>query len=240
MRALIVSDVHGNIDVLHALERQWGARFREFEQIICLGDLVDYGPNPGDVVDWMREHATHVVRGNHDHAVATGAFCRSSPAFLEASVSTRLRLQSTFTDDQLQYLRDLPLTERLELPGLTGGTPFDLVHACPADPLYAYMPPERSDQKWREALGQSAPTVLIGHTHLAFARRIDGTLVINPGSLGMPKDGDPHGSYAVLDGSSVQFCRVAYDPEPTIARLQALRLPAHVFEQLADSFRTGR
>ena len=85
----------------------------------------------------------------------------------------------------------------------------------------------------------STQTVLIGHTHVAFARLVGTSLVINPGSLGMPKDGNPHGSYAVLDGASAQFCRIAYDPEPLIARLKTLNLPAHVVDQLAKTFRTG-
>jgi predicted phosphodiesterase len=240
VRALVLSDIHGNIDALRALETFWGTRLRDFDQIICLGDLVDYGPNPGDVIDWVRSHATHVVRGNHDHAVATGESCRSAPAFLEASVLTRLRLQPTLTESQIGYLSGLPLTDTITEMGLNGGSPLHLVHACPSDPLYAYMPPQRTDAQWLAALdGTNGETVLIGHTHLAFARPVGRGLVINPGSLGMPKDGNPHGSYAVLDGASVQFCRIAYDPEPVIARLHGLNLPAHVFDQLAETFRTG-
>ena len=240
MRALIISDIHGNIDALRALERQLGPRLDQFDSVLCLGDLVDYGPDPGEVVDWIRQHATHVVRGNHDHAVATGESCRSAPAYLEASVLTRLRLQSTYTDDQLKYLQSLPLSETLVGDDSMAGPHAYLVHACPSNPLYAYMPPQRTDPEWTDALGGCVErTVLIGHTHLAFVRRVGSTLVVNPGSLGMPKDGDPHGSYAILDGSSVQFCRVAYDPEPMIGRLRDLNLPAHVFEQLASSFRTG-
>lgn len=240
MRALLISDIHGNIDALRALEAQWGSRLHEFDRIICLGDLVDYGPSPGDVIDWIRSHATNVVRGNHDHAVATGESCRSAPAFLEASVLTRLRLQPTLTANQVDYLSALPYTDTITDLGLNGGAPLHLVHACPSDPLYAYMPPERTDAEWSAGLADlDGQTVLIGHTHLAFARPVGGGLVINPGSLGMPKDGNPHGSYAVLDGPSVQFCRVAYDPEPMIARLRTLNLPAHVLDQLAETFRTG-
>jgi len=240
VRALLISDVHGNIDVLHALETQWGARFREFERIICLGDLVDYGPSPGDVIEWVRAHATHVVRGNHDHAVATGEPCKSATAFLEASVLTRLRLQPTLTEGQIDYLNSLPLTDTLTDPGLNGGAPLHLVHACPRSPLHEYMPPQRTDAEWSAALDDvNGATVLIGHTHVAFARLVGAGLVINPGSLGMPKDGNAHGSYAVLDGPSVQFCRIAYDPEPMLGRLQALKLPPHVFAQLAQTFRTG-
>jgi putative phosphoesterase len=236
MRALVISDIHGNIDVLRALEARLGARLQQFDRIICLGDLVDYGPNPGEVIDWVRSHATHVVRGNHDHAVATGEPCRSAPAFIEASIATRSRLQRTLSREHLEYLRQLPLTDIVSVDGLE----LNLVHACPNDPLYAYMPPTRSDEEWTTALGSMrGHTVLIGHTHLAFVRPIGGGIVINPGSLGMPKDKNPDGSYAIVDRGSVQFCRIAYDSEPLISRLRALDLPRHVFEQLAVTFRTG-
>jgi predicted phosphodiesterase len=240
MRALVISDIHGNIEALRALEAHWGARLQEFDRIICLGDLLDYGPSPGEVIDWVRSHTTNVVRGNHDHAVATGESCKSAPAFLEASVLTRLRLQPTLSESQIDYLKALPLTDTVTGIGPNGVAALHLVHACPSDPLYAYMPPQRTDAEWAAALdGVKTPMTLIGHTHLAFVRPVGTGLVINPGSLGMPKDGDPHGSYVVLDGASVQFCRIAYDPEPLIARLQALNLPAHVFNQLAETFRTG-
>ncbi len=240
MRALVISDIHGNIEALRALEAQWGERVRDFTQIICLGDLVDYGPNPGDVIDWVRSHATHVVRGNHDHAVATGESCRSAPFLLEASILTRERLQPTLSESHISYLGGLPLTDIVTDSEQADSVGLHLVHASPSDPLYAYMPPTRTDDEWSSALGATGgETVLIGHTHLAFVRPVGKGLVINPGSLGMPKDGNPYGSYAIIDGRSVQFCRVAYDPKPLIKRLRPLDLPAHVFEQLARTFRTG-
>jgi predicted phosphodiesterase len=79
----------------------------------------------------------------------------------------------------------------------------------------------------------------VGHTHLAFARPVGGGVVINPGSIGMPKDGNPHGSYAVIHDGAVQFHRIVYDPEPMIARLRALDLLEGIFDRLARTFRTG-
>ncbi len=237
MRALVISDIHGNIDALRALDARLGSTLREFDEIICLGDLVDYGPSPGEVIDWVRAHATHVIRGNHDHAVATGESCRSAPAFLEASIATRTRLQSTLSRDQLDYLLGLPLTDAVNR---NGAPPLNLVHACPSDPLFGYMPPTRSDDEWKAALGKMAgQAMLIGHTHLAFVRAVSSGMVINPGSLGMPKDDNPHGSYIILDNGAIQFRRIAYDPEPLVGRLRSLDLPAHVFDQLAHTFRTG-
>jgi hypothetical protein len=74
---------------------------------------------------------------------------------------------------------------------------------------------------------------------LAFARAVGGGVVINPGSIGMPKDANPHGSYAVIHDGTVQFHRIVYDPAPMIARLRGLDLPESIFDQLSRTFRTG-
>lgn len=236
MRALVISDIHGNIDALRALELEWGPAFQGFDRLVCLGDLVDYGPDPKDVIAWVRGRATDVVRGNHDHAMATGEPCRSAPPYLDASMFTRERLRSTLTGDELAYLRDLPDRRTLTL----GEGTWHLVHATPASPLYDYVAPDASHERWIDAVGGLREhNVLVGHTHLAFARPVRGGLVINPGSIGMPKDGHPHGSYAVIQDQAVQFRRIAYDPEPMLRRLRALDLPERVFELLARTFRTG-
>jgi len=236
MRALVISDIHGNIDALRAIERQWDDGLRQFDHIVCLGDLVDYGPDAGAVIDWVRSHATDVIRGNHDHAMATGESCESSPAYLEASIATRSCLLATLARDDIAYLATLPLTRIVA----DGPRIWHMVHAAPANPLHEYVAPESSDTRWGAALGELVgQRVLLGHTHLASVRPVAGGVVINPGSIGMPKDGNRHGSYAVLPDGAVQFLRIVYDPEPMIRRMRALDLPEHVFEQLARTFRTG-
>jgi predicted phosphodiesterase len=236
MRALVISDIHGNIDALRAVDRQWEEGLAQFDQIVCLGDLVDYGPDASEVIHWVRSHATDVVRGNHDHAMATGESCESAPAYLEASMTTRACLRATLTHDEIAYLGALPLTRTVG----DGLRVWHMVHAAPATPLHEYVPPESPDARWEGALaGFVGQRVLLGHTHLAFARPVAGGVVINPGSVGMPKDGNHNGSYAVIRDGAVQFLRIVYDPEPMIRRLRALDLPEHVFEQLARTFRTG-
>jgi len=236
MRALLISDIHGNVDALRAIERQWSDGLRQFDRVVCLGDLVDYGPDAGAVIAWVRSHATDVVRGNHDHAMATGESCESSRAYLEASIATRDCLRATLARDDMAYLAALPLTRT----AADGERVWHMVHAAPANPLHEYVPPESPDARWAVALaGLVGGRVLLGHTHLAFARPVAGGVVINPGSIGMPKDGNRNGSYAVIRDGAVQFHRIAYDPEPMIGRLKALALPERVFDQLARTFRTG-
>jgi diadenosine tetraphosphatase ApaH/serine/threonine PP2A family protein phosphatase len=168
--------------------------------------------------------------------VATGDPCGSAPAYLEASILTRQHLLPTLTKDEIEYIDHLPYRQTV-----TAGTSiWHLVHATPAEPLHDYVQPQSRDEQWTSALdGLVGQTVLVGHTHLAFVRSVSGGLVVNPGSIGMPRDGNPHGSYAIIDDGAVQFRRIAYDPEPMLARLRSLDLPDRVLTQLTRTFRTG-
>jgi predicted phosphodiesterase len=236
MRTIVISDIHGNIDVVRALEHRWGRHLEQFDRVVCLGDLVDYGPDARDVIDWVRACATDVVRGNHDHAMATGDPCGSSSRYLQASRLTRERLRETLDSGHLAYLAGLPTRVELRLDG----EDWLVVHATPRNPLTEYRYPEDPDDSWRAAIeGDGQRRMLLGHTHLPFVRPIDGSLAVNPGSLGMPKDGDAHGSYVVIDGGAIRFFRVRYDPEPMLRRLRALGLPDPIVRQLTVTFLTG-
>ncbi|MGE0392322.1 MAG: metallophosphoesterase [Vicinamibacterales bacterium] len=238
MRALIVSDIHGNIDALTALDA-WMAREAPFDAVWVLGDLVDYGAAPADVIAWVRTHATAVVRGNHDHAVAFDTDCGSSPQFLPLSVATRRYFRARLDPADLEYLGGLPL--RAEMNGPHGGRTV-LVHATPADPLLGYLAADAPEDAWQSALraAQPAAFVLLGHTHVPCARRIGATTVINPGSLGFPTDGEASAAFAVLDDGGAQLRRVPYDTASAAARVEALPIDAACRTRIAEVLRRGR
>jgi protein phosphatase len=237
MRVLVLSDLHGNIDALDRLD-EWRRSQPPFDAIWVLGDLVDYGGEPVPVVDWVRAHATLAVRGNHDHAMATGAGCGSSDDFLPLSVATREHCRPTLAADSLRYLGDLPLALKTRSNGLD----CHLTHACPRDPLFGYVAADAPDEIWREQIqAAGSPTFLfVGHTHQQFARKIDGTTVVNPGSLGLPTDGDTRGAFAVFDGGRVDLIRVKYDVERAIERTAAIDLAPRERVQLDYLFRFAR
>lgn len=238
LRTLLISDLHSNIDALLALETQLAARGESCDQVVVLGDLVDYGPAPVEVIDWVRRHAQHVVRGNHDHAMATGAECKSSPAFKELSVVTREFFRQRLDTASMAFLRALPTRLSIALDGRTAW----MVHATPRNPLFEYLRPDASDEVWAEALvdlAEGSDFGFLGHTHLPFVRPVGKTLVVNPGSLGQPKDGDPRGCYAVVDEGRVELRRVAYDVEQAVARLAALGLDERHTQALARVLRSG-
>ena len=188
MRALVISDVHGNIDALLAID-EWRMRQPSVDAIWLLGDLVDYGGAPESVIAWARAHATLVVRGNHDHAMATGAGCGSSPSFLGLSIATREHFRSRLSQADLQYLSSLPVETAAEIDGC-GRIVF--VHASPQDPLFGFVPTSAPDEIWSDAISPAKEPrfLFIGHTHDQFVRTVGRTTIVNPGSAGLPTDGD--------------------------------------------------
>ena len=244
MRILVISDVHGN---LPALEAVLGAA-RGYDEVIVLGDLVDYGPWPGEAIDRVRSLGARVVRGNHDHAVAYGVDCRCGEAthWLSTWFRENITIPSLSKGDR-EWLAGLP--HRLTLPGDPGAT---AVHAAPANPLYAYLHPWLRDQEACRLLSPStrlAPgetrgcrargLYLVGHTHYQLLRVISGARVVNPGSVGQPRDGDPRASYAIVDleTGEATLARVRYDVDRVIAMVKGLGLPKPVEEALTIMFR---
>jgi predicted phosphodiesterase len=223
MRVLILSDIHGNIDALLAVDAQVLQGHDRFDEIWVLGDLVDYGAAPAEVIAWVRTYATRVVRGNHDHAVGTGEDCRSAPLYRDLAVATREYFRDRLSLKDLAYLAGLPLQSSVTLPSEIQAV---LVHASPQDQLFGYVPADAPDATWRAALapGGSPQFVFVGHTHDQFTRKIDDTMLVNPGTVGLPKDGDPRAAFAILDDGRVDLRRVAYDTQRAAARIEALPL----------------
>ena len=224
MRALVVSDIHGNIDALLAVEA-WRRTQPPVDAVWLLGDLVDYGGAPGEVIAWAREHATTAVRGNHDHAMATGEGCRSSAMFLGPSVATREYFRPRLSPADLDYLAGLPLEASIDLDGVGRAA---LVHASPTDPLFGYVATAAADEVWLDAIAHAgAPRfLLVGQTHDQLVRTVGGTTIVNPGSVGLPTDGDPRAAFAVFDSGAVAVHRVVYDVERAAARVQGLPIEA--------------
>ncbi|QJW93418.1 metallophosphoesterase family protein [Frigoriglobus tundricola] len=227
MRVLVLADIHGNRAALAAIREP-------FDVCVCLGDLVDYGPEPGPCIDWVRTNAAHCVRGNHDHGVAQDVDVQGAAGFRYLTAVTRPLSVAAVTPDQRRYLADLPTSRMFTL----GGKRFLLVHATPRDPMDEYAPADAAFWKPRLA-GLHVDYVLAGHTHLPYTLRVNGTLVVNPGSVGLGRDGDPRAAYAIIDGDEVQLKRIEYPVEETVRAVEA-RVPDGTARQmLADVFRTG-
>ena len=179
MRILVVSDIHANWPALAAIDQP-------FDVCLCLGDLVDYGPDPAPCVRWAMSHATYAIRGNHDHGVAQGIPVVGDTGFRYLTRASRPSMWDALGHEERRYLLQLPVTQRFTL----GGKRFLLVHATPRDPLDEYL--LKDPQTWAKRLHNvEADVVRVGHTHVQFNIQINGVIVLNPGSVGLPRDGDP-------------------------------------------------
>jgi len=229
MRVAIISDIHGNLEALHrVIERAYkeGA-----EEIVCLGDIVGYGPFPNECITIVRQECDIVVRGNHD-AGAVGVlsledFNTEGRAAIEW---TRPRLTTT----NKEFIKELPFTR--------AANDVTYVHASPRKPQnWEYV------ATWHDAtkmFGHFATTFCcIGHTHIPAIIAADGTAngyqkgqrhLINVGSVGQPRDGNPRAAFALLDTDSlaVSIKRVEYDVASTASAIRKAGLPEFLARRL--------
>lgn len=213
MKIVIVSDIHANLAAIRSLPED------DYDQLWCLGDLVDYGPHPHETIRWIMTHATALVRGNHDHAVGFAGTPEACALFRGLAAATRQCTHEVCTKRDLDFLRELPLRKEM----IVDGTRFHLVHASPSDPLFGYFP-EDSDQWVGEVQKIDADVLLVGQTHKPFIRKIDNCIIANPGSIGQPKTGRPLACYAVWEDGQIILKEYEYPIEETIADISQMSI----------------
>lgn len=247
MRYLIISDIHSN---LRALEAVLADAAGEYDSVLCCGDIAGYGAEPNEVVEWVREHVAAIVRGNHDKASAGESHEADwfNPVARAAVEWTR----RTLSPANLEYLRKLPRGP-LTLDGLS------LFHGSPIDEDEYLTTPFEIDMMLPYL---DAPVSFFGHTHLqaGFASFRTGTqkiakpaegqkqvdiaieetafYLVNPGSVGQPRDHDPRAAYALVSLADhlVRLRRVSYDVAGAQAAIRRAGLP----EPLANRLATGK
>jgi len=246
MRTLILSDIHSNLTALEtALEQAQG----KYDRVICLGDIVGYGPDPNEVIRRVQGlQPVAVVRGNHDKAC-----CGISDA---GDFNAVARAAATWTREQLPP-DNLAYLRQLDAGPLAVGD-FQIVHGSIRDEdEYVFTPREAGENL---ELSQT-PLTFCGHTHFqgGFALRDAGRLevlrvriepgvgfaeytltpgvryLINPGSIGQPRDGDPRAGFAFYEPEKqvVEYWRVPYDVEATQKRMKAAKLPEPLIARLS-------
>ncbi len=229
MKIAIISDLHANLEALLALPR-------DYDELWVLGDLVNYGPNPAEVIDFVRANASAVVRGNHDNSVAFDVDCRCSPRFRQMAEATGIYGSSVLGPGDKQFLRELPM----RIWRTVEGKRFLLCHATPSDPLFEYRPPDSPLWAQAEETSAGADVILAGHTHLQFVRTFGGRTVANPGSLGQSKSGDYRARYAVWQDGEIRLCALEYPVEATVAKILSLPIRENIKAELASVLRTGK
>ncbi|HUG29139.1 MAG TPA: metallophosphoesterase family protein [Candidatus Limnocylindria bacterium] len=237
MRIAVLSDIHANLPALDAVLADAGA----VDAVWHLGDVVGYGPDPDAVVARLRSIGAEGVRGNHDAAACGGSEIEwFNPDARRAMEWTR----DAIAPETAEWLAALP--ERRVLDGV------DLAHASPREPIWEYV--TTAGVALANLALVEGPIGLHGHTHIPVAWLEDGGRVelvraarepslelrgrrslVNPGSVGQPRDGDARASYAILDpgAGTVHWHRVAYDIEAVQAAMQEAGLPASLSARLA-------
>jgi putative phosphoesterase len=235
MKIIIFSDLHANWEALSALQ----SAESQPDAILFLGDVVNFGPDPQRCLDWVRSNVTAAVRGNHDQAVAFGGDAGVNPALLEEFRVMRDYTQSVLSSADRAWLGSLLLSQTLHLDGKD----FHLVHAMPSDPLTKRLSLVTARQDDLESeldrLSPRPDVLLVGHTHLPGMRKVGDTHIVNPGSLGQPRNGIPDATYAVWRDGELQIHHLHYDHDTTQRKLMMLPLDPDVVDRLQEILETG-
>ena len=240
LRALIVSDVHSNLEAFTSVVEDAGSH-GGFDEVWSLGDLVGYGPDPGAAIEMLSRFTHHAVSGNHDLA-SVGLL--GLEAFNPYAEAANRWTSGVLSAEEREYLSSLPL--RMEVGE------FTFVHGSPRDPVWEYVV-----SIWiaTENFGHfDTLRCLVGHSHIPFICRLDeakgavfvgpsygvpyylgeARLIINPGGVGQPRDGDPRAAYAIYDSEedTVTHYRVRYDIATTQKKMRTHGLPEYLVERL--------
>jgi predicted phosphodiesterase len=250
MRYLIISDLHSNLEALEAVIEATQGRY---DRIVCCGDLVGYGADPNATVEWARANVAVIVRGNHDKACCG---VTEGQDFNHIARNAAMWTRGQLRPENLAYLRELPSG-----PILLDG--FQMVHGSFTDEdEYLFF----ADDAALEFPALALPLTFFGHTHLqgGFVRTGPGPVrpirlsypqdktcaasaflelqereqyLLNPGSVGQPRDADPRAAFAILDTTSlawvVEYSRVPYDVARAQAKIRAAGLPSRLADRLA-------
>ena len=235
MRFLILSDLHANLEALQAVLANAAGHY---DRIICCGDLVGYNSDPSAVVDWAVKNCHSVIRGNHDKVVAG---IDDVNWFNPVAQTSALWTQKQLSSEQLQLLKELP-------QGPATVDEFAIMHGAVLDEDEYMVSSEDAAESF---LKLQEPLAFFGHTHIqggffkkrrgikqisrmrstetAFSMELEpeALYLINPGSVGQPRDGDPRAAYAIYEPESriVHFRRVAYPVELTVEKIRSAGLP---------------
>ncbi|MFC7248975.1 metallophosphoesterase family protein [Halomicroarcula sp. GCM10025324] len=229
MKVGVLSDIHGNRVALEAVLEDMPS----VDRLVCAGDVVGYNPWHADCVDAMRgesggllddvpwpESPVPTVMGNHDRAVAS----ETPFAFNSMAAAGVKHAREQLDDEQLAWLDGLPDERRV------CDDRVKLVHGHPADPDHYTYPSEFGP----DLLGEENVLVM-GHTHHQHHEVYDAGIVMNPGSVGQPRDGDPRAAYAVvnLDSMTVEDRRVEYDVDAVAEAVADAGLPREIGSRLS-------
>ncbi|NIA22837.1 MAG: hypothetical protein GWP03_01515 [Proteobacteria bacterium] len=234
MKVIILSDIHANFTALKTAVKNFG----EYGMIISLGDIIGYGPNPVECIDWVKKNADISVKGNHDSALCSD---KDLNYFNEYARKVINICREIIPDSMAEYVCNLPLTAEYD--------DFYFVHANPYSPdSWEYI--MSKSRIYYTLKGQKYKMTFIGHSHVPFIAELIGNEIelykekveikpnakylVNAGSIGQPRDGDNRLSYVVLDRdkNTLEIERLKYDIYKTQDMMREMELPDFLIERL--------
>ena len=243
MRYAILADIHANLAAFEAVLENIEAK-SGVDELWCLGDIVGYGPQPGECIELLRKYNPVCIAGNHD----LGAIGKLDLAYFNTAAAAACRWTAgRLSPSDISYLANLPLT-------VTKGD-FFLVHGSPAEPVLEYVMSTGIAEKNFSLF--ASPYCLVGHTHvpLAFKQEENACssitlspniglvlgvhrMIVNPGGVGQPRDGDPRASYAIYEseGGILRLHRVPYDIASTQDKMMKANLPMSLISRLQEGW----
>jgi predicted phosphodiesterase len=221
MRIAIISDIHANLPALEAVVAD--IRRVRAETFVCAGDVIGYGPHPKECVDMVRGLCQVIVSGNHERAIGWNEDPRTAPQLAGVAKAAEAYARTKLFAPDIQWLSGLGHEAGLYL----SGKELFIVHGSPWDPLYTGIRPGEDPELIRKGFMHiDCDYAIVGHTHqqMVLTDAVPGMVIINPGTVGLPQDGDPRASWTLLDlaRGRVEPRRVEYDVERTVRDLRFL------------------
>ena len=229
-RVAVITDIHANLPALDAAL----GRIAELgiERVFCGGDLVGYGPHPGEVCALIEARGIPTIHGNYDYAIARGLDdCGCAYVTPHDREIGQLSVEWTLanTDPAAKaFMRGLPFDLRFEV----GGVAVHLVHGSPRKVNEYLFEDKPASLYERLAAAEQADVLVFGHTHRPWIADFGGVRFVNCGSVGKPKDGDPRAAFAVLDGAGATIERVPYDAGRVADEVRRAGLPGELADNL--------
>lgn len=221
MRVAAIADIHSNLHALRAVLDEVDRRGMDL--LVCAGDTVGYGPFPNECCREVKHAADRIIAGNHDLSALTRDVGGMNPYAAEAALWTADALDA----ESSSLLKSLDGSARFEFAGKS----FAVFHGSPRDPVeYVFEEDVREDT----VEGVTQDFLILGHTHVPFVRRVGSVTVVNPGSVGQPRDGNPRASFAIIDtsASEVDIVRKPYDAGVAAEAIAEKGLPKALGERL--------
>ncbi len=217
MQMAIISDIHSNLPALREVLREIKGM-----QIFCCGDLVGYAAFPNEVIEVVKKNKIISILGNHDYATITGDTSWFNPAAAAAIRWTREEIRK----ENLDFLDSLPRFYEGD---------FYMVHGSPRNELDEYVSEDCPEDELLSFFRYTfKDTMILGHTHKPFIKKLGDRLIFNPGSVGQPRDLDQRAAYAVLDTAAkkAEIKRVEYDIDEAANAIVEKGLPVFLARRL--------